>query len=105
MPDGENERARQYRRIRTHLRDELGVDPGAALQNLELAILRGEELPGAALAPAERGGHGAAAGSRSGPVRQRPPGPRGRTPRRAPGCPVSPASPDAPVRPPTSLTT
>ncbi|MFD0225703.1 BTAD domain-containing putative transcriptional regulator [Streptomyces hirsutus] len=59
----QNEALAEYRRIRTHLRDELGVDPGAALQNLELAILRGEELPGAALAPAERGGHGAAAGA------------------------------------------
>ncbi|GAB2781607.1 hypothetical protein GCM10027073_12770 [Streptomyces chlorus] len=58
----QNEALAECRRIRAHLRDELGVDPGAALQNLELAILRGEELPGAALAPAERGGHGAAAG-------------------------------------------
>ncbi|GED83917.1 AfsR/SARP family transcriptional regulator [Streptomyces sp. 6-11-2] len=33
----------EYRRIRTHLRDELGVDPGAELQSLELAILRGAE--------------------------------------------------------------
>lgn len=59
----QNEALAEYRRIRTHLRDELGVDPGAALQNLELAILRGEELSGAGLAPAERGGHGAAAGA------------------------------------------
>ncbi|MEU8518867.1 AfsR/SARP family transcriptional regulator [Streptomyces sp. NBC_01216] len=33
----------EYRRIRAHLRDELGVDPGAELQNLELSILRGDE--------------------------------------------------------------
>ncbi|MFE9926529.1 BTAD domain-containing putative transcriptional regulator [Streptomyces sp. NPDC005774] len=59
----QNEALAEYRRIRAHLRDELGVDPGAALQNLELAILRGEEFPGAALAAAERDGHGAAAGA------------------------------------------
>ncbi|MFD5663271.1 AfsR/SARP family transcriptional regulator, partial [Streptomyces hirsutus] len=29
----QNEALAEYRRIRTHLRDELGVDPGAALQN------------------------------------------------------------------------
>ncbi|MBQ0825191.1 AfsR/SARP family transcriptional regulator [Streptomyces tagetis] len=33
----------EYGRIRSHLRDELGVDPGAELRGLELAILRGEE--------------------------------------------------------------
>lgn len=38
----------EYRRIKTHLRDELGVDPGAELQSLELAILRGDEPRGPA---------------------------------------------------------
>ncbi|UQS29412.1 winged helix-turn-helix domain-containing protein [Streptomyces fradiae] len=36
----------EYRRVREHLRDELGVDPGAELQSLELAILRGDEPRG-----------------------------------------------------------
>ncbi|MEU6539980.1 AfsR/SARP family transcriptional regulator [Streptomyces sp. NPDC047000] len=50
----------EYRRIRTHLRDELGVDPGAELRSLELAILRGDEPRGpnaaeaASLVPAAR---------------------------------------------------
>ncbi|MEU8762902.1 BTAD domain-containing putative transcriptional regulator [Streptomyces sp. NPDC048659] len=34
----------EYRRIKEHLRERLGVDPRAELQRLELAILRGEEL-------------------------------------------------------------
>ncbi|MFJ3933354.1 MULTISPECIES: BTAD domain-containing putative transcriptional regulator [unclassified Streptomyces] len=40
----------EYRRIRTRLREELGVDPGAELQALELAILRGDAPGGPALA-------------------------------------------------------
>ncbi|WP_432126051.1 BTAD domain-containing putative transcriptional regulator [Streptomyces sp. bgisy082] len=42
----QNEALAEYRRIRAHLRDELGVDPGAELQELELAILRGDEPRG-----------------------------------------------------------
>ncbi|MFJ4872019.1 BTAD domain-containing putative transcriptional regulator [Streptomyces sp. NPDC088757] len=42
----QNEALAEYRRIRTHLRDELGVDPGTELQELELAILRGDEPRG-----------------------------------------------------------
>ncbi|MFI9491995.1 BTAD domain-containing putative transcriptional regulator [Streptomyces halstedii] len=34
----------EYRRIKEHLREELGVDPRAELQRLELAILRGNDL-------------------------------------------------------------
>ncbi|WP_031088547.1 BTAD domain-containing putative transcriptional regulator [Streptomyces sp. NRRL WC-3549] len=34
----------EYRRIKGHLREELGVDPRAELQRLELAILRGDDL-------------------------------------------------------------
>ncbi|MEV7280905.1 AfsR/SARP family transcriptional regulator [Streptomyces sp. NPDC093111] len=34
----------EYRRVKGHLRERLGVDPRAQLQRLELAILRGEEL-------------------------------------------------------------
>lgn len=54
----------EYQRVKGYLRDELGVDPGPALQSLELAILRGERLEpvpdgGAAVtaeaAPAEPG--------------------------------------------------
>jgi DNA-binding SARP family transcriptional activator len=33
----------EYRRLKTHLAQQLGVDPGPALQRLELSILRGEE--------------------------------------------------------------
>ncbi|MFI9275504.1 BTAD domain-containing putative transcriptional regulator [Kitasatospora sp. NPDC052896] len=35
----------EYRRVRDHLLDELGVDPGPALQRLQIAVLRGEPLP------------------------------------------------------------
>ncbi len=34
----------EYRGVKGHLADELGVDPGPALQRLELAILRGDPL-------------------------------------------------------------
>jgi DNA-binding SARP family transcriptional activator len=34
----------EYRRVKNHLLDELGIDPGPSLQRLELAILRGESL-------------------------------------------------------------
>ncbi|WP_442911008.1 AfsR/SARP family transcriptional regulator [Kitasatospora sp. NBC_01266] len=34
----------EYRRVRDHLSDELGVDPGPPLRRLELAILRGESV-------------------------------------------------------------
>ncbi|WOI61896.1 BTAD domain-containing putative transcriptional regulator [Streptomyces fradiae] len=55
----------EYRRVREHLRDELGVDPGAELQSLELAILRGDEPRGpvagtARLTTGAVGGAGAA---------------------------------------------
>ncbi|MYY02703.1 AfsR/SARP family transcriptional regulator [Streptomyces sp. ATexAB-D23] len=66
----------EYRRIKTYLREELGVDPRPGLQRLELAILRGDELgapdtghapvslvsptaPPAPLPPAVPGGGGA----------------------------------------------
>ncbi|MFG2330888.1 BTAD domain-containing putative transcriptional regulator [Streptomyces sp. NPDC048604] len=47
----QNEALAEYRRLRAHLRDELGVDPGAELQRLELAILRGDEPTGPAAVP------------------------------------------------------
>lgn len=34
----------EYKRVKNHLREELGVDPGPGLRNLELRILRGEEI-------------------------------------------------------------
>ncbi|MFF5767359.1 BTAD domain-containing putative transcriptional regulator [Streptomyces tanashiensis] len=34
----------EYRRVKGHLRERLGVDPRAELQRLEMAILRGEDL-------------------------------------------------------------
>ncbi|WP_073810221.1 AfsR/SARP family transcriptional regulator [Kitasatospora sp. CB01950] len=34
----------EYRWVRDHLREELGVEPGPSLQRLELAVLRGESL-------------------------------------------------------------
>ncbi|WP_327070682.1 AfsR/SARP family transcriptional regulator [Kitasatospora sp. NBC_01302] len=34
----------EYRRVRDHLLEELGVDPGPALRRLELSILRGESV-------------------------------------------------------------
>ncbi|MFF3838938.1 BTAD domain-containing putative transcriptional regulator [Streptomyces sp. NPDC001930] len=40
----------EYRRIKGHLRERLGVDPRAELQRLELAILRGEDLGGVEVA-------------------------------------------------------
>lgn len=49
----------EYRRVRDHLLEELGVDPGPALRRLELSILRGESVTTTARAdgpggPAER---------------------------------------------------
>ncbi|GAA1014128.1 AfsR/SARP family transcriptional regulator [Streptomyces thermogriseus] len=63
----------EYRRIRTYLREELGVDPGAELQRLELAILRGDEprdpvLEPASLAPAPQ----AASAPQAAPAPQTP---------------------------------
>lgn len=37
----------EFHRIRQHLDDELGIDPGPGLQRLELAILRGDQPGGA----------------------------------------------------------
>ncbi|MEU3096026.1 BTAD domain-containing putative transcriptional regulator [Streptomyces sp. NPDC006967] len=80
----QNEALAEYRRIRAHLRDEFGVDPGAELQRLELAILRGDaprtteaagvdvtRLSGPEPPPDAKGGRGRPS---AGPAR--PPGPR-----------------------------
>jgi DNA-binding SARP family transcriptional activator len=34
----------EYRRVKEYLREQLGVDPGPALQRLELTVLRGEDV-------------------------------------------------------------
>ncbi|MEU6083225.1 BTAD domain-containing putative transcriptional regulator [Streptomyces sp. NPDC047108] len=45
----------EYRRVKEYLLDELGVDPSPALQRLELAILRGDDLgPASDKRPAPR---------------------------------------------------
>ena len=49
-----------YQRLRQQLADELGVDPGAELQEIHLAVLRGEMVPGDSVIatadhPVERG--------------------------------------------------
>ncbi|MEV5986985.1 AfsR/SARP family transcriptional regulator [Streptomyces sp. NPDC052051] len=41
----------EYRRIHTHLAEELGVEPGPALRGLQLAVLRGEPPGGPPAAP------------------------------------------------------
>ncbi|MEY9962499.1 DNA-binding SARP family transcriptional activator [Streptacidiphilus sp. MAP12-16] len=50
----------EYRRVKQHLLDELGIDPGPPLQRLELAILRGDPLEPGPGAPALRLRPGAA---------------------------------------------
>ncbi|TDC73723.1 AfsR/SARP family transcriptional regulator [Streptomyces hainanensis] len=49
----QSEALAEYRRFKAFLRQALGVDPSAALQRLELAILRGEELRSVAPARVE----------------------------------------------------
>ncbi|MER8040691.1 BTAD domain-containing putative transcriptional regulator [Streptomyces hydrogenans] len=53
----------EYRRVKEHLRDRLGVDPRAELQGLELAILRGEQL-----GPVDTGRRPSAPAALAGPV-------------------------------------
>ncbi|MER6777944.1 MULTISPECIES: BTAD domain-containing putative transcriptional regulator [unclassified Streptomyces] len=103
----------EYRTVRDRLRDELGVDPGAGLRRLELAILRAEEIggPQAAAAgtaprpaagsgtrpgagPGTRPGSGAAAGPVTGPA----PGPAARPPT-LPELPRASSAPGAPPVP------
>lgn len=50
----------EYRVVKEYLRTELGVDPGPALQRLELAVLRGEDL--SAGPPGRHGPHSGANG-------------------------------------------
>lgn len=59
----------EYRRVKAHLAQQLGVDPGPPLQRLELSILRGEPQPAERdplIPPAEPAGAGPAAGPGSG---------------------------------------
>ncbi|SHM61491.1 AfsR/SARP family transcriptional regulator [Actinacidiphila paucisporea] len=44
----------EYRRLKSYLAQALGVDPGSALQRLELAILRGESSSGQEAVPPRR---------------------------------------------------
>ncbi|MFE5944688.1 BTAD domain-containing putative transcriptional regulator [Streptomyces sp. NPDC056480] len=87
----------EYRRIKGHLRERLGVDPRAELRRLELAILRGEDLGGVEVtrrraAPTER---------TAAPQAQGPQGPQ--DPQNSPLSPTSLLSPTSPTSP-TSLT-
>ncbi|MFG3305344.1 BTAD domain-containing putative transcriptional regulator [Streptomyces wuyuanensis] len=68
----------EYRRVKAYLRAELGVDPSPALRELELAILRGEDLgralPSLSTAAASRPRLPVAAGQRAGrPAASLPP--------------------------------
>ncbi|MFD5495352.1 AfsR/SARP family transcriptional regulator [Streptomyces sp. NPDC127091] len=90
----------EYRRIRTHLREELGVDPGAELQGLELAILRGDEPRGPALeaAPLTLTPHAAPAVADAAPGA---PAARGEnTPSGGPVLPGDGRPPSGPAHPP-----
>ncbi|MFG1810393.1 BTAD domain-containing putative transcriptional regulator [Streptomyces sp. NPDC049040] len=58
----------EYRRLKSHLAQVLGVDPGPALQRLELAILRGESSSGQDAGPSRRQQPQAAAVAAPGPV-------------------------------------
>ncbi|WP_431782451.1 BTAD domain-containing putative transcriptional regulator [Streptomyces chumphonensis] len=75
----------EYRRIKEHLLDELGVDPSPALRRLELAILRGDELGTGHSGRAELASVGT--GERSGP----PELPGGAAPGSETGSPPRPA--------------
>ncbi|WP_437109138.1 BTAD domain-containing putative transcriptional regulator [Streptomyces scopuliridis] len=48
----QSEALSEYRSVKGRLKEELGVDPGPALQRLELSILRGDDLGPSALDPA-----------------------------------------------------
>lgn len=64
----------EYRRFKALLAEQLGVDPGPALQRLELAILRGDADPGPGADPPRPPARGTSRGS---PGRTRPPAPAG----------------------------
>ncbi|MFE2476765.1 BTAD domain-containing putative transcriptional regulator [Streptomyces sp. NPDC059389] len=89
----------EYRTVRDRLRDELGVDPGAGLRRLELAILRAEEIGGpeaAATGTAPRSAPGPATGPGTGPGPRPGSGPGGKAaaagPVTAPGPAARPAT-------------
>ncbi|MFE0776837.1 BTAD domain-containing putative transcriptional regulator [Streptomyces sp. NPDC058861] len=91
----QNEALAEYRRIRAHLRDELGVDPGTELQELELAILRGDEPRGhvpatASLLSTPPASASASASASAPPL---PASPASASPSRPSPSPVSPVSP------------
>ena len=62
----------EYRRIRRRLAEELGVEPGPALQELQGVVLRGEPLDDRS-APAPRTGGSKALPSAAGPQASQPP--------------------------------
>ncbi|MEW2521908.1 BTAD domain-containing putative transcriptional regulator [Actinacidiphila alni] len=62
----------EYRRVKTHLAQALGVDPGPALQRLELAILRGEPERAAQRAAVAGPGPASAAAPAGDPVAGEP---------------------------------
>ncbi|MEV0990907.1 BTAD domain-containing putative transcriptional regulator [Streptomyces sp. NPDC049949] len=101
----------EYRTVRDRLRDELGVDPGAGLRRLELAILRAEEIGGpqaAGTAPRPAAGSGTrpgagsgtrpGSGAAAGPVTGPAPGPAARPPT-LPELPRASSAPGAPPVP------
>lgn len=57
----------EYRWVKKYLRDELGVDPGPALQRLELTVLRGEDAEPARREPGRREPAAPAIGPVTGP--------------------------------------
>ncbi|MET8696719.1 AfsR/SARP family transcriptional regulator [Streptomyces bauhiniae] len=65
----------EYRRIHAHLTSELGVEPGAALRGLQLAVLRGEPYGGRPALPAAGVPPSGAAGVSSALERASPPAP------------------------------
>ncbi|MFE3582090.1 AfsR/SARP family transcriptional regulator [Streptomyces vinaceus] len=92
----------EYRTVRDRLRDELGVDPGAGLRRLELAILRAEEIgrpEAAAAGPAGRTAVEPAPGPVAAPAAE----PRARPPARTPDLPRTAAAPGALPVPPARV--
>ncbi|MFJ3923424.1 BTAD domain-containing putative transcriptional regulator [Streptomyces sp. NPDC090022] len=97
----------EYRTVRDRLREELGIDPGAGLQRLELAILRAEELGGGPRRPqlprtdapeaADTPGAGGTAGRAGGPG-----GTGGTGTPALPAAPVPPAPPALPAGTPAA---
>ncbi|MFE5772910.1 BTAD domain-containing putative transcriptional regulator [Streptomyces sp. NPDC056485] len=91
----------EYRTVRDRLRDELGVDPGAGLRRLELAILRAEELGGPEAAALGTVARPAAPGPASGPAAAPAAKPVALPPAAGPGLPMTAGAPGALPVPPS----